>query len=94
MRKSQQEGQRASEPARGVSDVSASHVQRVVASEQASRKQALLETLAFAYERHDKGQIDSELFGALLERLQAFLEGQTDEGAGSPARDTNDTAKV
>lgn len=45
-------------------------------------KNALLETLALAYQRYDKGTIDQELFGLVLERLQHFLEAEAEVEAG------------
>lgn len=48
-------------------------------------KNALLETLALAYQRYDKGTIDQELFGLVLERLQHFLEAEAEVEAGMQA---------
>ena len=43
------------------------------------RKTALLETLSLTLESYDKGVIEPVQFGALLERLQLFLEAEQPE---------------
>ena len=48
-------------------------------------RQALLETLALAVAQHDKGVLEPELFGRILEKLQAYLESEEAERLNAPA---------
>ena len=44
-----------------------------------TNRQALLETLALTVEQYDKGTLEPQLFGLILEKLQSYLEAEEQE---------------
>ena len=42
-------------------------------------RQALLETLALTVEQYDRGTLEPQVFGLILEKLQSYLEAEEQE---------------